>query len=303
MNTTPDALRLRATLIGGLAVLLWSLLALLTTQTGRVPPFQLLTMTFGTAFVSSLVWLLWRDRASLASWKLPPRAWALGVFGLFGYHFFYFTALRLAPAVEASLIAYLWPLLIVVFSALLPGERLRWFHLLGALLGLSGAILIVSPDGSFALRREFIPGYAAALACALIWSGYSVANRRLGGVPTALVGGQCGVVALLALVAHLSLEETATVSGTQWLAAIGLGLGPFGLSFFCWDHGCKHGHIVVLGALSYAAPLLSTLVLVAAGIAAPSLALAIACSLIVGGALVASAELWAGYWRRPRDNR
>ena len=52
-----------------------------------------------------------------------------------------------APAVEASLIAYLWPLLLVVFSALLPGERLRWWHLAGGVAGLVGAGLLVTRGG------------------------------------------------------------------------------------------------------------------------------------------------------------
>lgn len=301
MSATGDA-QLRATLIGSIAVLLWALLALLTSQTRGLPPFQLLAMAFGAAFASSLLWMLAQglrsgDYSMLASWRLPPSRWALGVAGLFGYHFFYFVALGNAPVVEASLIAYLWPLLIVLFSALLPGERLRWFHLLGTLLGLAGAVLIVAGNHGFELRAEYLPGYAAAVVCALLWSSYSVANRRLGGVPTALVGGQCGVVALLALVAHLALEATTVPDGRQWLAALALGIGPFGLSFFCWDHGTKRGNLAVLGALSYAAPLLSTLLLVAVGLAEATATLALSCGLIVGGALLASLEMWRG--RRP----
>ena len=111
-----------ATLIGASAVFMWGMLALLTTLTGKVPPFLLAALAFGTATVFvTLKWLL-RGEDIRAHLHQPPRVWLLGVSGLFGYHFFYFVALRNAPAVEASLIAYLWPLLIVVLSALLPGE-------------------------------------------------------------------------------------------------------------------------------------------------------------------------------------
>ena len=124
-----------ATIIGFSAVLMWSLLALLTAASGSVPPFQLTAMAFAIGGLLGLIWLAgrggWRDL------RQPAAAWVLGVGGLFGYHFFYFTALRSAPPIDASLIAYLWPLLIVVLSAFLPGERLRWFHLAGAALGLS----------------------------------------------------------------------------------------------------------------------------------------------------------------------
>ena len=131
-----------ATIIGFSAVLMWSLLALLTAASGSVPPFQLTAMAFAIGGLLGLIWLAgrggWRDL------RQPAAAWVLGVGGLFGYHFFYFTALRNAPPIDASLIAYLWPLLIVVLSAFLPGERLRWFHLAGAALGLFGTVVVVT---------------------------------------------------------------------------------------------------------------------------------------------------------------
>ena len=285
------AAQLRATLIGGIAVLLWSLLALFTSAAAGIPPFQMLAMTFAIAFVVSVAVLARRGRAGFALWRQAPAVWLLGVGGLFGYHFFYFVALGNAPPVQASLIAFLWPLLIVVFSALLPGERLRWFHLTGALIGLAGAVLVVTGGREIAFNAAYAPGYLAALACALIWSVYSVTNRRFGAVPTEVVGGFCGVVAALGLLCHLLLEDTVTPSLGQGLAVFALGLGPVGLAFFVWDYGTKHGKIQVLGALSYAAPVLSTLALVAFGRAEASWSLALACALVTGGAVLASKEL------------
>lgn len=283
--------RLRATLIGGVAVLLWSLLALLTTGAGAVPPFQLLAMSFAVAFAVSAVVLASRGRAALARMRQPVAVWVLGVGGLFGYHFFYFVALGNAPAVDASLIAYLWPLLIVIFSALLPGERLRWFHLAGAMMGLLGAVVLITKGGQLSLQPRYLGGYLAAVACALTWSGYSVLNRRFGEVPTEVVGGFCGVVSVLGLICHLLLEQTVVPTAGQLLAIVGLGVGPVGAAFFVWDHGTKHGNIQVLGAMSYAAPLLSTLLLIAAGKAEATWAVALACALIVGGAVVASSDV------------
>lgn len=291
LSAAPPRTRLRATLIGGIAVLLWALLALFTTWAAGIPPFQLVAMAFAVAFAVSLaVWLL-RGGAAFRRLKQRPLVWLVGVGGLFGYHFFYFVALGNAPAVEAGLIAYLWPLLIVVFSALLPGERLRWFHLAGGLLGLAGAGLLVTGGGQIAFKAEFALGYVAALACALTWSSYSVLNRRFGSVPTDVVGGFCGVTAVLGFLCHLALEETVTPGTGQWLAVLALGLGPVGAAFFVWDYGTKHGNIQALGAFAYAAPLLSTLILVGFGKAEPSWSLALACGLIVSGALLAGKDL------------
>lgn len=280
-----------ATLAGFGAILLWALLALLTALSGSVPPFQLAAMTFAVGGAVGLV-LTARRPGALRGLRQPWPVWALGVGGLFGYHFLYFSALRAAPAVEASLIAFLWPLLIVLFSALLPGERLRWFHLAGAAMGFAGAALIVTGGRAVTLNPDFVTGYAFALAAALVWSGYSVLSRRFAEVPTDIVTGFCLATAVLAFLCHIALEDWVTPAGaTEWLAILGLGLGPVGLAFFLWDRGVKRGDIQVLGAASYAAPLLSTLILVASGVSPASWVVAAACLFITAGALLASKEM------------
>lgn len=281
---------LKATLIGFSAILMWSTLALLTKLSGNIPPFQLTAMCFSIAFgIGLLLW--WRQGGPLLDHlKLPRSVWGLGIFGLFGFHFFYFMALQQAPAIEASLISYLWPLLIVLFSALLPGERLRWWHAIGALVGFAGAGLLVTKGQGLAFGWQYGVGYLAALVCALTWSSYSVLSRRFGSIPTDAVGGFCGVTAGLSWLCHLLFEPTVIPSGGEWLAVLGLGLGPVGLAFFTWDYGVKHGNLRVLGALSYLAPLLSALLLIACGLAAASWVVAIACLLIVSGAMLAAGD-------------
>lgn len=291
LERTAEAKRLTATLAGGTAVLLWALLALFTTWASGIPPFQLVSLCFTVAALIGFGVIARKGRAGWQSLRQPVGAWALGSFGLFGYHFFYFMALGNAPAVEASLIAYLWPLLIVVFSALLPGERLRWFHLAGALLGLAGAGLLVTKGQGLAFDTRYGLGYLAAVACALTWSIYSVANRRFGSVPTDTVAGFCAAAALLGFISHALFETWVMPTATQWGAILLLGLGPVGAAFFVWDYGTKHGHIQALGALAYGAPLLSTLLLIAFGQAEATWSVALACGLIVGGALLASLEL------------
>jgi drug/metabolite transporter (DMT)-like permease len=196
--------------------------------------------------------------------------------------------------VEAGLIAYLWPLLIVVFSAMLPGERLRWFHLGGAVLGLAGTALIVTGGRGVQFEPAYGPGYLAALGCAFTWAAYSILSRRLREVPTGVVAGFCLATSLLSLIAHQTFETTIWPESTaEWVATVALGLMPVGAAFYVWDHGVKRGDIQLLGALSYLAPLLSTLVLVLAGYAAWTLNLALAALCITGGAALASKELFA----------
>ncbi|HTO32166.1 MAG TPA: EamA family transporter [Pararhizobium sp.] len=283
-------MNLKATLIGFSAILMWSLLALLTAASGTMPPFQLSAICFSIGSVPGIIVLLLKpERLTLL--RQPAKVWIVGIAGLFGYHFLYFTALRNAPAVEAGLIAYLWPLLIVVGSALLPGERLRWYHLAGAILGLAGTVLIVARNG-VEFDDAYTLGYGAALACAFTWSGYSLLTRRFDAVSTDVVTGFCMATAALSFLCHLGLETTVwPETATQWLAVAGLGLLPVGAAFYAWDFGVKNGNIQLLGVASYAAPVLSTLVLIAFGFAEPSWRIALACLFVTGGAVLAAKDV------------
>jgi drug/metabolite transporter (DMT)-like permease len=279
-----------ATLIGLTAILMWSLLAALTVATGKIPAFQLAAMTFAIgALVGPLTWI-GRRGAVRALWQ-PPLAWIVGIGGLFGYHALYFLALRFAPPAEAGLLNYLWPLLIVLFSSLLPGERLAPHHLIGAVLGLAGTVgLFAGNSNGFA--PDQLPGLTAAFVAAFVWAAYSVMSRKLKSVPTDAVAGFCLATALLAALVHGLVEVTVWPDTTaQWLAIIALGVGPVGAAFYAWDIGMKRGDIRVLGAASYATPLLSTGFLILAGFAKPSANLAIAAVLIAGGGLIAARDM------------
>jgi drug/metabolite transporter (DMT)-like permease len=280
-----------ATLIGFTAVLMWSLLALMSAASGAVPPFQLAAMTFLIGGLMGAATWPFRTGA-VASLQQSWKVWLLGVGGLFGYHFVYFSAIRAAPAVEVSLIAYLWPLFLVVFSAFLPGERLKLHHLAGVALGLAGAAIIITGGKGLSLSNGLETGHLLAFACSLIWSGYSVLSRRFGKVSTDVVTGFCLVTALLSAICHLAFETTVwPADALQWAAVLGLGLLPVGAAFYSWDYGVKHGDIMVLGASSYASPLLSTLVLVAAGFAPFTWPVVVACLLITAGAVIAARDM------------
>ncbi|MFZ2099090.1 MAG: DMT family transporter [Oricola sp.] len=292
IQDAPDRKRFIATLIGFSAVLMWALLALFTAASGKVPPFQLSAMTFAIGAAIGFAANARRNARARTRTPVPWQAYVLGIGGLFGYHFLYFTALRHAPAVEASLICYLWPMLIVTGSALMPGERLGWHHLVGVACGFAGTALIVTGGEGFALKGEYAYGYAVAVAAAFTWAGYSLLSRRFSAIPTDIVAAYCLATAILSLAAHLALETTVwPQTPLEWAAVAALGALPVGAAFYVWDHGVKHGDIQVLGASSYAAPLISTIILIAAGRAEVTWAIAIACLLITGGAAIAAKDL------------
>lgn len=280
-----------ATLIGFCAVLMWSGLAPLTAMTGPVPPFLLTGLTFlvGGAVILGLAAARGRLRQA---WPTPA-SFALGIYGPFGDTALYFAALKLAPPAQANLIHYLWPLLIVLFAALLPGGRLSPRHLAGALIGLVATILLIGDriSGGSEGAQVWL-GYGFALLGAIVWASYSVLSRRVAQVSPDSVGVTLLACAIPAFALHFAIE-TPRLPQTmlEWIGVVGLGLGPMGLALLCWDIGMKRGDVAFLGVASYAAPVLSTLLLVALGFATASWTLGLACALIVAGALVASLPL------------
>jgi len=266
---------------------LWSSLATLGARLSHLPP---LLVTGLALCIGSLIGVArWRD------WRVPWRTLLVGVAGIGGYHALYFTAFRLAPAVEVNLINYLWPLLIVVLSALLlPGYRLRWHHALGALMGLAGAGLIVS-GGRLQLDAAYLPGYACAAGAALTWGLYSVLTKRMPPYPAAAVGGFCLLSGLLSIGLYLAeaipAGSVVMPAGTDWVFLALAGVGPLGLAFFTWSAALRRGDPRIIGALSYLTPLASTLLLVGLGGQPLSAASVAAMLLIMAGAVVGSIEL------------
>jgi drug/metabolite transporter (DMT)-like permease len=287
---TAEKIRL-GTLTGLGAVFLWGTLAVLT-AIAEPPPFFGVAVAFAVASLLGMGKRVLRGEAVFAPWRQRPAAWALGLYGLFGFHACYFASLAFAPPVEATLINYLWPLLIVLFAGFLPGERLRWFHIAGAALGLAGSALIVGRSfGAQETGPQALIGYGLAAASATIWASYSVLSRRFADVPTDAVTGFCAGTAALAAVCHVLFEPAYRGDWGQWLALLSMGFGPVGLAFYLWDIGMKTGDIKALGAASYLTPLLSTGLLLLAGRGEASLTLAIAALAIVGGAVLASKEM------------
>jgi drug/metabolite transporter (DMT)-like permease len=266
------------------AILLWSTLALAGAGLQEVPPFILL----GVAFTTSGMYALFRWRA----WRVPLKVIIVGVAGIFGYHFLYFRAFAHAPAVEVNLINYLWPLLIVVLSPLiLPGYRLGWQHILGVLLGLTGAVLIAT-GGQFSLQTRFLTGYLLACCTAITWALYSLLTKRLPPFSTETVGVFCLLSGLLAWAVHFgsggTFADLAVLSPKVWLALILVGVGPMGAAFYFWDAALKRGDPRTIGSLAYLTPLLSTLNLILFSGQHMTWVTGAAMVLIIGGAVMGS---------------
>jgi drug/metabolite transporter (DMT)-like permease len=259
------------------AIALWATLAALGVTLSHVPPFLLTGLALVIGSVPA--WPLARQ------WKVPPRTLALGIYGLFGYHFLLFIALRHAPPVEANLVNYLWPLLIVVLAPLfLPQLSLRPAHLMAGVAGFAGAAIAIL--GGSQASGGWSWGYLPALASAVIWATYSLGTRRVSAFPTAAIGLFGLVSGLLSLACHALLEPAAALSGRDCLLIAVMGLGPLGAAFFLWDRALKAGDPRQIGILSYITPLASTTLLVLTSGRAFSSSIVLAAALIIGAAVL-----------------
>jgi len=264
------------------AIALWSSLATLGVALSHVPAFALTGLALIIGSVPT--WGYWRQ------WQVSWAALALGVYGLFGFHFLLFIALRLAPPVQANLVNYLWPLFIVVLAPLwLPGLRLRPVHLFAAALGFAGAALAIL--GGRSLHAAWAWGYVPALGSALVWATFSLGSRRMAqagrGFPTAALGLFGLVSGVLALACHALLEPAVHLRLRDGLLIAVMGLGPLGGAFLLWDRALKLGDPRTIGVLSYVTPLASTLLLIAVTGRAFTVWIGLAALLIVGAALLA----------------
>jgi drug/metabolite transporter (DMT)-like permease len=265
------------------AIALWALLASLGVSLQHLPPFLLTGIALLLGSLLALPFFL-KDRRL---WKIPASTLALGVYGLFGFHFLLFIALRHAPPVEANLVNYLWPLLMVVLAPLLlAGVKLRALHVVAALLGFAGAAIAILGASQGGTSGGWSWGFVPALASAFIWASYSLLTQRVKPFPTAAIGLFGLVSGLLALLCHWALEPPVALSGRDWLLLALMGLGPLGASFFLWDKALKNGDARQIGILSYLTPLGSTALLMLVSGRTLSWSIGLAALMIIGAAVL-----------------
>ena len=280
-------------IIGAVGVTLWATETTLVNLVRVIPPLEIVTLAFAfAAMMSPFVWMLTGENP-FDAFKLPKWVWMVMVLSLVGYHSCIYFATQRAPAAPAALLQGTTPLLIVLGSAFLPGERLRWWHIVGAGLGFCGVALLIDTGGTEIQSSGSAIFYLSLIGTAAgLWGLYSVITRSLVDVPTSSLGMFYAASAVLALFAHLSLESWITPSPNEWLAIAGLGIFPMGLAIYLWDYGVKRGDIQALGVFSYAEPFIGAALVALVTGAAIRIDFVWSAGLVVTGAIVASASLW-----------
>lgn len=281
---------LLATASGLLTILLWSSSSVTITSLPNIPRFQLLWFGFGEAFIIGSIILVLTGRVREMIQPFAP--WFTAFCGLFFFYVLDYLGLNFAPPAKVTLLSYLWPIMLVVCIAIFSKKQFHIAYFVGAIMGLVGTICLMPADQGSALNCEVILGYVFGFLSGVVWAVYSIVNRRYASVPTGMMIGVCGGIALISMIIHFIFEPTVWSTSIQdILIILYLGCGPIGVAFLAWDYATKKANISLIGSLSYLAPLLSTLWLILAGRATATFGLLFAVLLIVGGAVVATYPL------------
>lgn len=291
MKTARDR-RVMASILGAIGISLWATETVLINLTQRIPPIETVALAFVFAAATTPIACLLTRTNPLVAFRQPAAVWAIVVSALVGYHACIYYATQKAPPAAAALLQGTTPLMIVLGSALLPGEKLRWWHVVGATLGLFGVLNLIEADvdpqyGADSIFYLSLIGVAAAL-----WGLYSIASRYFAETPSSVFGVFYAAAALVSLLGHGMFETWVQPDLTEWAAIAALGVLPMGLAIYLWDYGCKHGDIQALGAFSYVEPFIGACLVVLAGQGALGWTLVWSGLLVVGGAVIASASLF-----------
>lgn len=292
--------RLGPSLIGAVGVVLWATETTLITFTTAIPPVQTVALAFAfAALLSPLMWLVLRADP-LEAFRQPPSVWAVSVGALVGYHACIYYATQKAPPAAAALLQGTTPLMIVVGSALLPGERLRWWHVAGAILGLAGVTLVIDSGGELAGTGENAIFYLSLIGgAAALWGLYAIVSRSRADVPSSVLGVFYAASAAVSFAGHLLLEDWVSPQPQEWAAIAGLGILPMGLAICFWDYGVKRGDIQALGAFAYVEPFIGAVLVALFTAGALGWPLLLPGLLVIGGAALASASLWTSAPEQP----
>lgn len=279
-----------ATGIGYLALILWSSMALITSKLHGIPLFELLFCAFFISFFLTSIKLTIKRQWYLI--KQPFIIWIIGVIGIYGNDLTLVAAIKNAPPIQADLINYLWPILVIIFAGLLPKERLTIKHLTAGLFGLIGIfILLTNGHGITGFQMQYLKGYLLALLDAIIWAAYTLLSRHYNKTPIEMVGMYCGLGALISAFVHYRFEKFVPFTYQQFFLIILMGLFTSGATYFLWDHGVKKGNVKLLSILAYGNPIISCALLIAFDSARFSLSIILACLFVIIGAIIGNNRL------------
>lgn len=246
---------------GLIAIFFWASSALIVVNTGDIPPMLLTALAAFIGFLFCVLYWIAKGQAISKKFEMSKRAYALGIFGITGYITLWLAGLKLAPAFEANTLNYMWPLLLVVFSARVDRTKITSFQLIGLCFGLVGSFFIFQRYGfSQEYSAQNMLGLLLAFGGAVIWAIYSSLTKIVH-FESDRVGIFLLITSIFAAILSVAFEDHAMINVHDLSVLAIVLLGATRVSFVFWDNAMKHGDRALLGSLSYLVPVFSVLLL------------------------------------------
>lgn len=278
---------MKGTLVGLSAVGIWCVTTLLVAYVTVLPPLEFVGLIFFLGYVSITLLQLYNREDIGSYWYQPLKHYLfwLGTAGV--YTVILFVSYSLVPFFEANILNHTWPVLLIVFTAMLHNERVTAIQIFGGVVSFIGVIGIFLPAGDVPLFGDFHFGHALALGSASLWSAYSAYAKRIS-YPVGFLAPVFLIFSLICFSLHFMFEETVWPDHFQWLIIIILGIAR--MSYLMWDYGMKHGDVVLLASICYFLPLATSLLLAAFGFGPASPMIGLGAALIATGCVIVNYE-------------
>ena len=279
------------TLIGITAPIGWSLIPLITYYLKHLDPLLIMALVFMIFFVIEFTRQL-ITKTLINPFKIPRKFYFYGIIGIFGFHIFYFTALRLAPIMPVYLIINSTSIFIIIYSKLLHNVEVRPNHILAFIINITAICLIALSKANELFEIQHLAGYFLALIGSNCYAFYTVKNRDYMDVPIRAISFVILISAILSLLCYVIFADSYIdyIAATDLQLMCLLAIWPIGYAFFTWVYGVKYGDIRILSIMAFINPVFGTLWLIVAGIEDFSWIILISISLILSGSLIARSK-------------
>ncbi|MFQ3306937.1 MAG: drug/metabolite transporter (DMT)-like permease [Candidatus Midichloriaceae bacterium] len=267
---------IKYTLIGSLSLLFWAISATFVVTLKHIPTYEMLSFVF---FIGLIFCILYNS--TFNHWnKLknhPPYIWICGIIGICGNEIFFVFSFKNAPAAHADLINYLWPILVILFTPLLPKEKFNVKYIISAVIAFIAVIILIIEQNDITslteIKHEYLIGYLCAFCAALFWTVYTLVSKFYGKLTPEMIVVYCGFGFIISTSLHIYFENFVIPTAFDFLILFLMGVGTHCFAYFFWDLGIKKGDIKLLTILSYASPIISISILILLGLVQPSIIL------------------------------
>lgn len=206
----------------------------------------------------------------------------IGFFGIFGYPIFYFYGLHSPKPIEANIINYLWPLIVLISGFVLGKEKFEFRKLLGVLLGFAGIIFIVADFSTFTqthsnnitFNTEYIPYYLPAFMGAIFYGLYTALLRnnttKISGVEELSPISKFYIILLSSSILHVFIMLTKTsdpeyfsfsYTHKSFLFLIIYSIINFGIAYYLWMKAASNLPTSQTALLAFLIPIFSSIFL------------------------------------------